>query len=182
VPKAHVSGKEGCSGSVTSTSLGDWEMTIKQTVLPLADEYAKYSADDLGYPLLPKSSRAALIAALDAADREVERLTALQYRQAPCHRFCEANAFEIEIRGLKAENAKLHSDNLHITQAMMHAYGHLWHVNNEPMSPIPLYSPEKAAYEARKVLRDMLTHEQRGIAINQVQALIDAARAALEKL
>lgn len=48
------------------------------------------------------------------------------------------------------------------------AYGHLWHVNNEPMAPIPMHSPEKAAYEARKILRDMLTAEQRGEAINRI--------------
>ena len=49
------------------------------------------------------------------------------------------------------------------------AYGHLWHVNNEPAAPIPIYTPEKAAYEARKILRDMLTSEQRGDAINATQ-------------
>ena len=52
------------------------------------------------------------------------------------------------------------------------AYGYLWHVNNEPMAPVPLYSQEKAAYEARKVLRDTLTHEQRGEAICRVQTLL----------
>lgn len=52
------------------------------------------------------------------------------------------------------------------------AYGYLWHVNNEQMAPVPMYSPEKAAYEARKVLRDTLTHEQRGAAICRVQALL----------
>ncbi|MBK8810780.1 MAG: hypothetical protein IPN69_08635 [Acidobacteria bacterium] len=56
--------------------------------------------------------------------------------------------------------------------AMALAYGYLWHVNNEPMAPVPLYSPEKAAYEARKVLRDMMTHKQRGEAINMVRALL----------
>ena len=52
------------------------------------------------------------------------------------------------------------------------AYGHLWHVNNEPMAPIPLYSPETAAREARKVLRELMTNEQRGEAINRVQKLL----------
>lgn len=59
-----------------------------------------------------------------------------------------------------------------LRSAMALAYGYLWHVNNEPMAPVPLYSPEKAAYEARKVLRDLMTHEQRGEAINMVQALL----------
>lgn len=57
-------------------------------------------------------------------------------------------------------------------KAVMEAYGHLWHVNNEPLAPIPLRSPEKAAYEARKCLRDLLTKEQRGEAINAVGELI----------
>ena len=60
-------------------------------------------------------------------------------------------------------------------QAVALAYGHLWHVNNEPMAPTPLRSSETAAYEARKQLRDLLTHEERGLAINQVQAILEAA-------
>ena len=59
-----------------------------------------------------------------------------------------------------------------LREAIALAYGHLWHVNNEPMAPVPLRSPEKAAYEARKVLRDLMTHEQRGEAINKVQQLL----------
>ncbi len=61
-------------------------------------------------------------------------------------------------------------------QAVMLAYGHLWHVNNEPMAPIPLRSPEKSAYEARKLLREMLTQPERGEAINQVAAILEAAK------
>lgn len=68
-------------------------------------------------------------------------------------------------------------------KAVALAYGHLWHVNNEPAAPIPMRSPETAAYEARKALRELLTHEERGNAINEVGALIgrytkdeDAAR------
>lgn len=56
--------------------------------------------------------------------------------------------------------------------AVMLAYGHLWHTNNEPMAPVPMRSAETAAYEARKVLRDLLTVEQRGQGINQVQTLL----------
>jgi len=54
------------------------------------------------------------------------------------------------------------------------AYGYLWHVNNDPDAPIPLYSTEKAGYEARKILRDTMTHEQRGEAINKVSKLLTA--------
>jgi predicted nuclease with TOPRIM domain len=40
---------------------------------------------------------------IDNDAMEIARLTPLQYRQAPCHKFCEATAFEVEIRALKAE-------------------------------------------------------------------------------
>lgn len=54
------------------------------------------------------------------------------------------------------------------------AYGWLWHVNNEPAAPVPLLSSEQAAYEARKILRDTMTHDQRGKAINSVAAILAA--------
>ena len=50
--------------------------------------------------------------------------------------------------------------------AIATAYGFLWCVNNEPGTPMQ-YPPERAAYEARKVLRELLTKEQRGQAINE---------------
>lgn len=40
-------------------------------------------------------------------EAEVQRLEAAQHRPAPCHKFCEANAFNVEIRGLEVDNAKL---------------------------------------------------------------------------
>ena len=52
------------------------------------------------------------------------------------------------------------------------AYGYLWHVNNEPGTP-QQYSPERAAYGARKVLRNLLDSSQRGYAINAVRGLIE---------
>jgi len=52
------------------------------------------------------------------------------------------------------------------------AYGYLWHVNTEPMNPRGIYSPEKASYAARHILRDELTGEQRGKAINAVQMIL----------
>lgn len=54
-----------------------------------------------------KAERDAAVRERDAMAQEVERLTPLQYRQAPCHKFCESNAYEIEIRGLKSEIARL---------------------------------------------------------------------------
>jgi hypothetical protein len=44
---------------------------------------------------------------IDNDAMEIARLTPLQYRQAPCHKFCEATAFNIEIRALKAELSKV---------------------------------------------------------------------------
>lgn len=51
------------------------------------------------------------------------------------------------------------------------AYGYLWLVNNEPGTPHQ-YKPERAAYEARKLLRDTMTHEQRAKFINRVVAQV----------
>jgi hypothetical protein len=48
------------------------------------------------------------------------------------------------------------------------AFGYLWHVNTEPGAPVTLFAPEAAAFEARKRLAELLTHEQRGQAINKV--------------
>lgn len=77
--------------------------------------------------------------------------------------------------------AELEAENAAMLKAVRLAYGHLWHVNNEPAAPIPIYTPEKAAYAARKLLRDLLTSEQRGDGINATQnvwgdAAIDAAK------
>jgi predicted nuclease with TOPRIM domain len=44
---------------------------------------------------------------IDNDAMEIARLTPLQYRQAPCHKFCEATAFKVEIRELKAELSKV---------------------------------------------------------------------------
>lgn len=58
-----------------------------------------------------------------------------------------------------------------LLEAVQKAYGYLFHVNNEPGTPNQ-YPPERAAYEARKILRDFLTHEQRGDGINAVREKI----------
>lgn len=69
---------------------------------------------------------------------------------------------------LKAENELLR-------ESIGVAYGYLWCVNNEPGTPFQ-YPPEKAAYEARAVLRDTMTSEQRGTYINRVVALVRGKR------
>ena len=67
--------------------------------------------------------------------------------------------------------------------ALALAYGYLWHVNNSRPgydapadNPRPQFSPEKAAMAARKVLRDMLTHEERGLGINGAMDMLAAAQ------
>ena len=52
-------------------------------------------------------------------------------------------------------------------EAVAKAYGYLWHVNEMNADFARIYPPAKAAYAARKVLREFLTHEQRGEAINE---------------
>jgi len=54
------------------------------------------------------------------------------------------------------------------------AYGYLWHANDEPGTP-NRYGSERAAIEARKVLRELLTGEQRGKGINAARAAIVGA-------
>jgi hypothetical protein len=69
--------------------------------------------------------------------------------------------------------------------AIATAYGYLWHVNAAhdapPEAEVLSITPEQAAYEARKVLRDLLTHEQRGKGINAVRAAMSAAKPQGEK-
>jgi hypothetical protein len=50
-----------------------------------------------------ENERLAATIRIDNDAMEITRLTQLQYRQAPCHKFCEATAFNIETRALKAE-------------------------------------------------------------------------------
>lgn len=59
-----------------------------------------------------------------------------------------------------------------LRDAIAMAYGYLWHVNNEPGTPNQ-YPPERAAYEARKILRDLMTTAQRGEAINRSRELMN---------
>lgn len=62
------------------------------------------------------------------------------------------------------------------TEAVAHAYGYLWHVTNpEPLAPEHVHvDVYRASYKARAALRDLLTTEQRGAAINAVHKLLSA--------
>lgn len=73
--------------------------------------------------------------------------------------------------GTGCKREALQADNDRLRAALGVAYGFLWCVNNEPGTPHQ-YPPEKAAYEARKVLRDLLTQAERGHFINVVLPLV----------
>lgn len=79
--------------------------------------------------------------------------------------FCGADSEREAMYAAAAEIQRLR-------KAIALAYGHLWHVNNEPAAPVRMRSAEECAYEARKVLRDLLTHEERGEAISEAGKLI----------
>ena len=63
---------------------------------------------------------------------EVLRLDKLQYRQSPCYKFCESNAYEIEIRKLKADIAVL----------------------NRSLSAMNVFAKEPKAYLVKTELQD----------------------------
>jgi hypothetical protein len=75
------------------------------------------------------------------------------------------------IADMQAEIDALRKERDKLLDSVSTAYGYLWHVNNEPGTPNQ-YSPDRASYEARRILRDMMTTEQRGEAINRVRASI----------
>lgn len=89
------------------------------------------------------------ITAADEIDRLTERLAGAYASVNLLTEMLEAKAPQ-EATGLQDKIAR--------------AYGYLWHVNNSGVGF--QFSPEKAAHMARRVLRDTLTHEQRGNAIN----------------
>jgi hypothetical protein len=45
-----------------------------------------------------------------ALNSEILRLDKLQYRQAPCYKFCESKAYETEIKDLKLQLSMLQSE------------------------------------------------------------------------
>ena len=68
-----------------------------------------------------------------------------------------------EIERLRAEVAGLR-------EALSLAYGYLWCINEEPGTPEPVYPAMQGAYEARKILRGLLTTEQRSKGIGAARA------------
>lgn len=86
------------------------------------------------------------------------------WRMAIAEEQARRQAMADDIAALRAEVAALR-------ETVAHAYGWLWHVNCEPGTP-NRFSAEDAAYRARKLLRDTITHEQRGAGINKARATL----------
>lgn len=82
-------------------------------------------------------------------------------------------AKDAEIEALRAEG---------MVDAIGRAYGYLWHVNRPEDVPAghQYLSADRAAYEGRKELRDLLTNEQRGAGINWVRQKLLAAAQGVE--
>ena len=66
---------------------------------------------------------------------------------------------------------QIKKENMELREKIAIAHGYLWHVNNEPGTPCQ-YPPERAASEARKILRDTITHEQLGYGIYAARELM----------
>jgi hypothetical protein len=105
---------------------------------------------------------------------ERDALRAELSRQVDLVEKCMVAMNENADRGQKAEaeNQRLRANNLTLTEAVMQAYGILWCINTEPMAPVPMLDPERAAAKARLILKEMLCHEQMGIAINTARAAL----------
>ena len=117
---------------------------------------------------------AKVLADRDRLDLECARLTVDRGRLAAEVDRQVALCEQHRAAGIKsaAENARLAAEVERLQARIEDAYGWLWCVNQEPGTPHQ-FSPEQAAYNARKLLRDLLTHEQRGIGINKA---VSAAR------
>ncbi len=76
-------------------------------------------------------------------------------------------------RDADAASERLFEEARKLRDALKLAYGHLWHVNTEPMAPVPMRSYEDAAFAARRILMGALTNDERGDAINQVRKLLN---------
>lgn len=111
----------------------------------------------------------------DASERQLERLVMRFEKMAEIRENQAAlKRFAMDDTGEAASNAE-REVLVKLRNVVGLAYGHLWLVNNEPGTP-HRYTPWRAAYEARKLLRDTMTHEQRGEFINRVIAMRQTLR------
>lgn len=111
--------------------------------------------DKTDYPDLPELPKAGL-------EHAIDRMKVLPYYTADQMR---------EYAALAVKMALSETSNKHTT-AIATAYGYLWHVAH-PDVPAPIsLDASTAAYRARRALRDLLTHAQRGEAINAIRELL----------
>jgi hypothetical protein len=78
---------------------------------------------------------------------------------------------EVSTQAAQDEMQRLTAELAHLREKVGLAYGYLWCVNNEPCAP-DYMPPDRMAYEARKLLRDTMTDEERGTYINRVLPLV----------
>lgn len=81
--------------------------------------------------------------------------------------------WEQRARDADAATERLFEEARELPDALKLAYGHLWHVNLEPMAPVPMRSYEVATIAARRILMGALTNDERGDAINHVRKLLN---------
>ena len=108
--------------------------------------------------------QAALLDLIDWMPRVVPAEGQEEAWETSVERACKVAGLGVGRAALAAKDAEIAA----MRESIGMAYGHLWCVNEEPTAPVALYSNEKAAYAARKLLRDSMTSEQRGTFINRV--------------
>jgi hypothetical protein len=80
--------------------------------------------------------------------------------------------WEQRARDADAASERLFEEARKLRDALKLAYGHLWHVNTEPMAPVPMRSYEGAAVAARKVIMAALAKDERREGIDLARALL----------
>lgn len=109
------------------------------------------------------------------------RFTAQHYATAYAHRVSDGKPDQAVIP-LYAAPTDAQSRIAELEAQLALAYGLLWHVNAGMDAPhgTPSLTPERGAMESRKILRDLLTHEQRGDGINAARNYMVALAAEKE--
>ena len=87
--------------------------------------------------------------------------------------WAERDAIKAQLGDLTESQAAMLQEIKMLKEAISIAYGHLWHINTEMLAPVALYPPDQAASAARKSLSAVMTHNEKGNAI-------DAFRLAME--
>lgn len=150
----------GIEGSVAVGSDGEW-VSVRRTARDAAVTALRNLSSDCAHIYAAYAEAKASTPAAQGIEL-AERVLALMVERGVLGRNGESYA---AARALIDASPKGGSD------ALARAYGYLWHVNHPEDIPAghPYMSADRAAVEARKELRDMLTHEQRGEGINWVR-------------